>query len=52
MPIGQLGAVGRLGLTPAKGAPFRITIGARVFERVTLDGAFVALDGQPLYMEI
>lgn len=52
MQIGQLGRVGRVGLAPATGVPLRITIGGVVYERVTLDGDFVTLDGLPVYMEI
>lgn len=38
--------------TLSKGVPFRLTIGGLVFERVTLDGVLVEIDGLPLYMEI
>lgn len=38
--------------TRTKGVPFRVAIYGRWFERVTLDGAFAEIDGQPLYMEI
>lgn len=36
----------------SKGAPYRITINGVLFERATLDGAFVEIDGLPVYMEV
>lgn len=38
--------------THRTGVPYQITIDGVVYERVTIDGAFVEIDGSPLYMEI
>lgn len=51
-PLGRKLASTMQGHALGKGVPFRLIIGGRVFERITLDGAFVDLDGQPLYLEI
>lgn len=34
------------------GTPLQITIGGVTYERVTIDGAFASLDGQPVYMQV
>lgn len=52
MSIGQIGAIGRLGLAQTKGEPLRRTINGVLCERVSLDGEWLMIDGQPVYMEI
>lgn len=36
----------------SKGVPLRITIGGVSYERVALDGAWMTIDGHPVYMEV
>ena len=38
--------------THRTGVPYHITIGGVVYERVLIDGTFVEIDGNPVYMEI
>lgn len=39
-------------LTRDKGVPLRISINGVLCERVSLDGEWLTIDGQPVYMEI
>lgn len=56
MYIGQIGTVGRLGLTPTKGVAYRIILDGLIWERVTDDatGEFVFDDatGAPVYAQV
>jgi hypothetical protein len=40
------------GIVPGLGVPLRIVIDGVVYERVSLAGRWLAIDGQPVYMEI
>lgn len=51
MQIGQIGRVGRMGGAPVTGVPLHITIDGVVYERVSLDGVYLEIDGAPVYME-
>lgn len=52
LPPGQPKALAQVRTAPLGGAPFRIVIDGVTYERVTLDGAFVTLDNQPVYMQV
>lgn len=40
------------GLVPGFGAPFRLVINGVLYERVAVDGGWLTIDGQPVYMEV
>lgn len=40
------------GIVPGLGVPLRIVIDGVLYERVALDGSWLMIDGQPVYMEI
>ena len=37
---------------PTTGVPFRITVDGVLCERVSIDGVWATIDGQPVYMEV
>ena len=38
--------------TLSTGMPFRITVDGVLCERVSIDGQWATIDGQPVYMEV
>lgn len=44
--------IGSKRATLKTGVPLRITIGGVSYERVALDGAWMTIDGHPVYMEV
>lgn len=38
--------------TLSTGVPFRITVDGVLCERVSIDGQWATIDGQPVYMEV